>query len=89
MNKMKQKISAAIREHGFDAGKIAAATGLSLGVVQSAMAVGVDYTALVGAADFGGLGLAIVGVIVALIGASLLVAGGYAIWGAVKKGRSV
>lgn len=52
-------------------------------------AAGVDYTALTGAADFGGLGTALVGIIVALIGASLLVAGGMAIWSIVKKGRSV
>lgn len=49
----------------------------------------VDYTAITTAADFGGLGVAVSGVIIALIGASLLVAGGMAIWNKVKAGRSV
>lgn len=88
MNNMKQKVMAAIKEHGFDAKKVAAATGLALATVEQAFAA-VDYTALTAAADFGGLGTAIVGVIIALIGASLLVAGGFAFWGIVKKGRSL
>lgn len=88
MHNLKQKVVAAIKEHGFDAGKIAAATGLSLGVVQSAMAAA-TYTDLVAAADFAGLGVALTGVIVVLIGTSLVVAGGLAIWALTKKGRSV
>lgn len=68
--------------------KYAAVVALPL-IAAPAFAEGVDYTALTAAADFGGLGAAIVGVIVALIGASLLIAGGLAIWNVVKKGRSV
>lgn len=49
----------------------------------------VDYTALTAAVDFAGLGAAVSGVIIALIGVSLLIAGGMAMWSITKKGRSV
>lgn len=88
MNRMQQKVMAALVKYGPDAAKIAAVTGLSVASVQSALAV-TDYTALTAAADFSGLGLAVVGVIIALIGASLLVAGAQAFWKIVKQGRSV
>lgn len=47
-----------------------------------------DYTDLVAAADFAGLGTAAAGVIVGLIGVSLLIGGGILIWRLVKGGRS-
>lgn len=87
MRHLQHKVVQALREHGPDAAKIAAVLGVSVGVVEQAMAA-VDYSTLTAAVDFSGLGTAIVGIIIALIGVSLLVSGGMAFWKITKQGKN-